>query len=113
MKSRNVESIDRLLALLDAPLDPRDAAAGWDEEARRRWRVRLLEFRKCIAAGDPPGDDVHHLTQWLSFEGVAGGPLAAEIAELQRALVNAYAKRRWGVSDREASRFLHQIGVRR
>ena len=102
-----------MIALLDEPLGDGDAAAGWTDTLRFRWRDYFLELRRPIAAGERPVDDARHVLEWLRFDGLTRGPLIAAIAELQRELVSAYERRRWGVGDVEASRFLHQIGVRR
>ena len=105
--------IDDVLARLDEPLDPRDAEAGWTEELRLRWRERLAELGAAVAAGDTRLDDTFQLTRWLQFDGIAGGPRADAIADLQQELTSAYGRRRLRVPAADAVRFLHQLSIRR
>ena len=114
MSATIVTLIEGVIERLDEPLDPRDAAEGWTDDLRLRWRAHFVQLRATVAAGERPVDDAHHLMRWLNFEGIRLGPLADQIRDLQEELMRAYGSRlRLGVTGSEAARFLHQLGIRR
>jgi hypothetical protein len=87
-RQQALESVDSVLAQLEALGDAGSAwhegNGGWTTRSRKHWIKQFGEIREGLLAGHSDFDYLgHHLIRVLDHDGVIGGPILKDAAELQ------------------------------
>ncbi len=93
-RDRLVEKLDRMLLLLERPLDADDRLAGWSDELHARWRNNFSVLRAHVLAGRPlnPEYRAASTARAMDFSGLCDGKLVHLAAEIDCDVIDALAE---------------------